>query len=257
MGSLRSVPAIEGTVTDTEGNPLQAHIQVVGEAFEAVTNEENGQFSIAIEGGEYEIEVSSFGYKTIRIPVSAAMGAEPITIVMEEQDEATSITGKVENRNDGFAISDVSMEILGFPRKTTTDLQGNFTFEGILPGTYTIKLVKEGFAERFVTVAVEEGKTTEVMIELHPSPKVGILGDYNTTLNDYLEEKGYMPESFHFSELERVKDFDIIFANFDYVSDKNLLPKKADFEQLLKAIDEAQFQLFGPDMSTIAEAFAS
>lgn len=233
-------PAIEGTVTDTEGNPLQAHIQVVGEAFEAVTNEENGQFSIAIEGGEYEIEVSSFGYKTIRIPVSAAMGAEPITIVMEEQDEATSITGKVENRNDGFAISDVSMEILGFPRKTTTDLQGNFTFEGILPGTYTIKLVKEGFAERFVTVAVEEGKTTEVMIELHPSPKVGILGDYNTTLNDYLEEKGYMPESFHFSELERVKDFDIIFANFDYVSDKNLLPKKADFEQLLKAIDEAR-----------------
>jgi len=236
-------PTISGIVTDSEGNPLTAHIQVVGESFSGDTNPETGEFSIAIEGGEYEIEISSFGYETLRIPVTAALNGEPLNIVLEEHRDIGKISGKVVNGKDGFAIDKVDIEIIGYPRKTTTNLQGNFTFEQILPGTYTIRMVREGFAERFAEVEVKAGETTEVILNLLPSPKVGILGDYTqagSTLKEYLASKGYLPEDVHFRELDRIKEFDIIIANFDYVSDKSLEPKQDEFEELLKAIDQAR-----------------
>jgi len=48
---------------------------------------------------------------------------------------------------------------------TTTDSSGNFIFSGLAPGTYHIKLTKDGFFDRKSDgIEVEEGKETKFEI---------------------------------------------------------------------------------------------
>lgn len=236
-------PTIYGTVTDSNGNPLPASIQVIGESFSGTTEPTTGEFSIAIEGQEYEIEVSAFGYESQTISVTATQGGEPLNIVLTPDASVGAITGTVENEQDGFAISDVDIQVLNFPRNTVTNTQGAYSIDLLMPGTYTLVLTKEGFVEKTVDVEVNAGETTQFNILLKPSPRIGVIGDYNSagkSMKEYLNSKGYIPEDLSYFDLDKVSSYDLIIANSDYTSDKKTEPEKNDFDAFTKALDEAK-----------------
>jgi len=78
-----------------------------------------------------------------------------------------TIIGKVNDTFHGGGIEGAKVTLTsdGSELTTTTDSSGNFTFSGLSPGTYGIKVTKEGFFDNKVGgIKVEEGKETKFEI---------------------------------------------------------------------------------------------
>lgn len=236
-------PTISGTITDQEGQPIDATVQVVNENFNAETDE-NGQFSIALLEGDYEIEVQSFGYETMTLPVSAVKNGEPLDIQMEVGEEAASIQGVVENERDGQAISEVDIQVNGQPRSTTTNTQGAFSIDRLEPGEYTLTFAKDGYVMKEAFIELSAGQSLELPVQMKPSPTVGIIVDNNSndaTLANYLEGRGYHTTELFYTDLDRLSELDIVIANSDY--DRDQEPTEEEFNAFINTIDEQKLSV--------------
>jgi len=83
-----------------------------------------------------------------------------------------TIIGKVNNLFHGVGVEGAKVILTsdGSVFMTTTDSSGNFIFSGLAPGSYYIKLTKDGFFDRKSDgIKVEEGKETEFEIGMLPS----------------------------------------------------------------------------------------
>ncbi|WLD93271.1 carboxypeptidase regulatory-like domain-containing protein [Alkalihalobacillus sp. AL-G] len=231
---------ISGTVTDADGNPLLADVKVKGAEFSDQTNPEDGSYSIAILDGDYEVEVSAFGYQTKTVAVSVSENSETLSITLEVDQTVGSISGVVENERDGNAVEGAQINVLDVPREAVTTTQGHYDLERLMPGTYTLRIEKEGYVRKDIEIEVGEGENVELNISLKPSPTVGVIVDNtgsDATLRDYLEGRGYVVTDMTFTELEKLKEVDLVFANADYNND--LEPTKIEFKAFLKALDES------------------
>ncbi len=173
---LRPGAEIRGTVRSYDGAPL-ALATVAAETeyeFDAeshrtnTVSDQNGAFRITgLEPRRYIVTARSPGYadggpdEPIEIDDDAVGGIE---IVLEPE---ASIAGVV----TGLSPSDLT-QMRVYARKgprsrdATTDTEGNFSVQGIGPGTWDVRAIK-GNWERTVerTVTIEQG-TTEVFVEL-------------------------------------------------------------------------------------------
>ena len=173
---LRPGAEIRGTVRSYDGAPL-ALATVAAETeyeFDAeshrtnTVSDQNGAFRITgLEPRRYIVTARSPGYadggpdEPIEIDDDAVGGIE---IVLEPE---ASIAGVV----TGLSPSDLT-QMRVYARKgprsrdATTDTEGNFSVQGIGPGTWNVRAIK-GDWERTVerTVTIEQG-TTEVFVEL-------------------------------------------------------------------------------------------
>jgi len=78
-----------------------------------------------------------------------------------------AIIGKVNDMFHGVGVEGAKVILTsdGSVFMTITDSSGNFTFSGLSPGTYHIKLTKDGYFDRKSDgIKVEEGKETEFEI---------------------------------------------------------------------------------------------
>ena len=81
------------------------------------------------------------------------------------QDVQSGITGKV-NMVDGQPLRAISVSLLETDRQTLTDDDGNYHFENVNAGTYTIKLQILGSKEIRITVEVKTGEMTTLDYQL-------------------------------------------------------------------------------------------
>jgi len=78
-----------------------------------------------------------------------------------------TIVGKVNDTFHGGGIEGAKVILISDESEltTTTDSSGNFIFSGLSPGSYHIKLTKDGFYDRKGDgIEVEEGKETKFEI---------------------------------------------------------------------------------------------
>ncbi|WP_075619147.1 carboxypeptidase regulatory-like domain-containing protein [Paenisporosarcina indica] len=232
-------PVISGSVLNENGEPLQAEVKVKDENFSTNSNGEDGGFSIAIVEGDYEVEISSYGYKTKVVQVSAVTGNKPLTISMEGADNVGTFKGIVENEKDGNAVEGAKVSIIGKPRETITSLQGQYSLTKIEPGDYIVRIEKEGFVRKDVELTITEGVNVDLNVTLKPTPTIGIIVDLTasgTNLTQYLVERGYKVENMTYKDIDKLDQVDLVFANSDYAP--NMVPKKSEFEAFQKALDE-------------------
>ncbi|WP_156424287.1 carboxypeptidase regulatory-like domain-containing protein [Bacillus sp. FJAT-27445] len=230
---------ITGTILDENGEPLKADIKVDGHPFATQSDAETGAFSIALLEGDYDVTISAYGYETKTVKISAAVDGEPQTISMKVAGNVASITGTVENERDGNAISGAKVTLVGKPRSGESTTQGQFNLAKIEPGTYTIRVEKEGYVREDVQVQVAGGEKLALNVKMMPSPTIGIIVDLTasgTTFKQYLEERGYKVEYLDFKEIDKLDTVDLVFANSDYKNEA--IPKKADFKAFQAALDQ-------------------
>src|SRR5687767_5629714 len=67
------------------------------------------------------------------------------------------ISGKVTYSDDNTALHDASVQIIQLRQTTVTDTEGNYTFENVPPGRYTVLVHIEGFADTSKVVDVAAG----------------------------------------------------------------------------------------------------
>ncbi|HLR26377.1 MAG TPA: carboxypeptidase-like regulatory domain-containing protein [Fodinibius sp.] len=77
-----------------------------------------------------------------------------------------SIKGSVQNSHTGLPIAGASVTTSPGTDAVLTDQEGNFTFEDIPTGNYTVKVKKDSFATETVRLAVEENRVTTASILL-------------------------------------------------------------------------------------------
>ncbi|WP_079509181.1 carboxypeptidase regulatory-like domain-containing protein [Mesobacillus jeotgali] len=237
-------PVISGTVVDEQGNPLRADIKVKGQPFQTQSSSEDGSFSIALLTGEYDIEITAYGYASKTIKADAEVDGEPKNIQLAVSDVAGTISGTVENSQDGNAIEDAKINLLGKPREAMTNIQGQYTLPKIEPGEYTARIEKEGYVRQDVTVKVSNNQKVSLNVKLRPSPTVGVIGDLTasgTTYKQYLEERGYKVLYLNYQDIDKLDKLDVIFANSDYAP--SLVPSQEDFLAFQKALDEKRISV--------------
>ncbi|MFD1020908.1 carboxypeptidase regulatory-like domain-containing protein [Thalassobacillus hwangdonensis] len=233
---------VSGTVVNDEGEPLEATVKVVGEEVEKETDPETGAFEIALDEGTYELEIHSYGYETKTITLESTMGSETQTIEVDVAEDAGSLSGVVENERDGNAVEGVAVTLEGTPREAVTTTQGTFELEHLLPGDYTLSLEKEGFVDKKVEVSLSANEEVTLNLTMKPSPLVGVIGEVNSSsyvsVKEYLRDKGYQAEDMTYTDLDKLEEVDLVFANNDY--DRDAEPSKQELDAFIQALDETK-----------------
>ncbi|MGY3715109.1 carboxypeptidase regulatory-like domain-containing protein [Sutcliffiella cohnii] len=231
---------ISGVITDEEANPLYASVEVDGVPFDTATDPSTGEFSIAIKDGDYDVTITSFGYDRKIEQIRLDNNFEPLEIEMVVSENVGSIAGTIEDEKDGSALEGVEVNIVGIPRESVTNSQGNFSISRLEPGDYILKMVKDGYVHKEMEVTIEESEQLNLSIELKPSPTIGVIVDATASsavsMEDYLEGKGYNVVNMFYTDLELLQEIDLVIANSDY--NNSLIPTKDEFSAFQLALNE-------------------
>ncbi len=84
--------------------------------------------------------------------------------------QQASVSGKVIDKQTGESLAGVLVMIKGSDIKSYTDLEGNFSFRNIEPGTYTIAVNYISYAaDELQNVVCSAGNNVQVNIEILPN----------------------------------------------------------------------------------------
>ena len=92
-------------------------------------------------------------------------------IIVDAPTSVTQIRGKVLNASDNSPSKNATVEIIGSSSlKTNTNIEGNFTFKPVTPGSYKINVTPEGSTETTTSsIEVKTGKAAKVQISIKAS----------------------------------------------------------------------------------------
>lgn len=98
--------------------------------------------------------------------------------------QSGKITGKVINANSGQALASATLTLIEKSKSETSDLNGNFSFGKLLPGTYSVRCSYSGHIEKIVdeivvtgnentviTISLQEKKSDEVVVTAKTSAR--------------------------------------------------------------------------------------
>jgi len=162
---------IRGMVSNTDGEPLDANITVVGHDnynSNVVTNPEFGNYYRMIEPGTFSLLFESFGYEPKTISgIVAQQNKTTIQNVTLQKLPTYTISGIVVNSSTGLPVDNVSIEIVNTPiTPVITNSLGNFSLT-IPTGTYQFVLTKKNFVKKEQTITIDEN-TDLLLITLDP-----------------------------------------------------------------------------------------
>lgn len=80
-----------------------------------------------------------------------------------------SITGVIYDKISGVTLSGVDVLIESTSQKSVTDLRGNFLFEKVKPGNYSLQFYHNGYKSGRVSITVETDKAVNAEILMIPS----------------------------------------------------------------------------------------
>ncbi len=117
-------------------------------------------------------------FSLILVPIACAIQATP-----PEQASTPSIQGKVLEEPEGPPIRKANVQLYGRKRPTgssysaISDVQGQFTIDGVQPGQYVVVVERPGFVQsnRRITISVQPGSGKNDLI-LHMQPAAVITG---------------------------------------------------------------------------------
>ncbi len=92
--------------------------------------------------------------------------AAALSIVAFGQTPVGKITGTVHLGSEETVLHEVSVQIVELKRTTASDKSGNFTFDNVPPGRYTITAHQEGFSDTAKKVEVAAGASVTADFQL-------------------------------------------------------------------------------------------
>ena len=186
---------VYGTVQDAKtGNPLDNCSVLLNPLGLSTTTGSNGSFYFAsIEGGEYSIQTSKSGYITDskNITVIPDKDNRVDFLLIDETSTKGSIRGKVVDADTQMAIVGCSVILSPGNQSKVTDECGEFLFDNLAPGTYSIRVTKDKYLEQTkFDVIVQADTETSLQFLLYNESTTkgiitGIVRDYET--NEVLE----------------------------------------------------------------------
>jgi subtilisin family serine protease/bacillopeptidase F (M6 metalloprotease family) len=161
----------------TSGIPADAVVTVLETGCSVRTDPATGEFSmrhIANESEEeyWTLRAEAYGYYPREVKVHLEKGGETNEIIFLETIPRGTIKGKVFDSYYKTAIANAEIKVKEDPRiaPVMTDEEGEFTLEGVLEGSCTLKIAADWFYERGeIEVTVVGNQINEVEIPLKRS----------------------------------------------------------------------------------------
>jgi len=231
---------VEGYVTDAEtSEPIEwgAQVTVWGVSWGSEETDADGYYKIWLYPGNYSLTASSFGY----------YGQNATAEVFEKQwtrldFELTPlsrgfIAGVVTHVGTDSAIANVTVTLLDTPmRPAVTNDAGYYIIETPI-GVYDIDAWKWGYKPSVTRDAeVFENQTTTVDIQLEPTVKVAILGDFRGEITNLLMRNISAHER-DWDVTQDIYNYDVVVVNIP--TD----PGNKTFSALINAADNYQVGL--------------
>lgn len=79
-----------------------------------------------------------------------------------------TLSGVVVDKSSSEKLAGVTIQILSTGQKIYTDTRGEFSFEGIEPGTYTVKVHCISYKDRELSVEIKPAKGKKLQVLLNP-----------------------------------------------------------------------------------------
>lgn len=105
-----------------------------------------------------------FATLLISVIITSATYADNGNTVAAEQK--ATIKGQVVDQNTGESLAGAMVQIQGTEIKTYTDLDGNFKFNSIDPGNYTIEISYISYNSENSNVILDAGMSSKIEISL-------------------------------------------------------------------------------------------
>ncbi len=238
---------VAGTVTDTDGAPTTANVEVVG-GLTSTSADEDGGYALLLEPGEHTLRFSALGHEPVEQTVDVVAG-ETVTVDVELPDSGLgTIGGTVTDGSTGSGIADVEVTVLGTDLDpVTTDSDGTYAVDGVPGGTYDVTFDADGYLPLVLEdVEVVEGEVTTLDAQLESAPTVAIVGDRTIgadegVLADFLIERSIPAFNVGWEITDELDDVDVVVLhNPDNITDQ------AEFLAHLDAFDEAGVSVVFP-----------
>ena len=156
---------IEGTVTDSKGNPIENSIVKIGDITVFTNNE--GKFSkTGIPVGSHQVTISQNGYTSQTLAQQIAI--ESSKTVNIGTIKLSSLYGTISGTvsvNDGRSTEGITVTVSATgmnSMSTKTDKNGGYSISSIQPGTYMVSSSVDGYASATRSVAITADSITEV-----------------------------------------------------------------------------------------------
>lgn len=166
---------LAGVVVDSAGTPVADIPVYIYEERRQVRTGSDGRFRFdQIDKGRYTVSVRSVGYLgvTERVQVKAQGAVVRLRIMRLERGLPAVITTASRGGLSGVvsdtslrALRDVSVKIMGTQYTTRTDSAGRF-FLGARPGSYLLRIERNGFERQLIGVTIPESEGREVAVWL-------------------------------------------------------------------------------------------
>jgi hypothetical protein len=195
LGPQDQPGTVKGVTKDTSSAPLSgASVKAYKPGdrtnpLAQATSSGNGEYSVSIAAGSYDLVGSLAGYKDSEV-LNLAVAAGAVTaqdIILKPDAPDGTVTGSVKERPGGAALS--GAEVAGYVGgskigSATSDGSGAYSL-GLPPGTYDIKATKSGYlAVSAPSVVVESGKGITLDFELERSGSQPGKGTMKVTVRD-------------------------------------------------------------------------
>jgi hypothetical protein len=185
---------VRGVVTDSASRqPLAGALVEVRSAAVRATDrtDEEGNFRIrGIPAGQYQVAVLRIGYAEVRREIEVAGRDVEIRLSMRAiaqrldafhvRGDITAIYGMVGTLPDLLPVAGARVQVLGADKEHVTDSTGGFFIPLKDPGTYIVRMTREGYAERMFPIEVPRNRAADASRMLDPgeAPAKGLDGYY-------------------------------------------------------------------------------
>jgi hypothetical protein len=173
---------VRGVIRDSSTNqPLAGALVDLRSATYRATDrtDEEGNFRIrGVAPGSYQVSVLRIGYAEAKrdLEVGArdleiTVGMRPIAQRLDAfrvRGDISAIYGMVGTLPDLLPISGARVQVIGAQKEVTTDSTGGFFIPVGEPGTYMVRMTREGYAERFFPIEVPRGRAVDGSRMLDP-----------------------------------------------------------------------------------------
>ena len=170
---LDSTGTILGTVLDADTNEPIANASVTAEpGLSAPVTGEDGQFQFEdVPVGSYTLTAARAGYDSSSVSVGVSVGRTVQATIFLDQEEAAAtgtISGTVFNASTDEPLARASVTTDPPLSAPVTGEDGQFQFEDVPVGSYTLTATRAGYDSSSVSVGVSESETVEASIFLEP-----------------------------------------------------------------------------------------
>lgn len=173
---------IRGVIRDSSTNqPLAGALVDLRSPTLRLTDrtDEEGNFRIrGVTQGTYQLSVLRIGYTESRSQVEVTVRDIEIAVAMRPapqrldafrvRGDISAIYGMVGTLPDLLPLSGARVQVIGAQKEVTTDSTGGFFIPVSEPGTYMVRMTREGYAERFFPIEVPRGRAVDASRMLDP-----------------------------------------------------------------------------------------